>query len=801
MALIINTNKPERVDALRPDQRHWVYNGLDVCITAQVKLGIEARMDDTARATYAQAIAWQAPILSMMFNGLDVDIANRDRLMKRLRADQARLTDHLNRLIVEGMGIDMPINPRSPTQVKMLLYNVMKLPARKKRNTNGAYTESADREILESLSAQHFFAEPIIAHILAIRDISKSLGFLKTPLDEDGRIRCNFSLAGTNTGRLSSQVSDFGTGTNLQNVDKQLRYMFVAPKGRKFVNIDLEQADARNVGAIAWNFFLESHGPEFAGAFLDATESGDLHTLVCRMAWPELAWPEAREDWRAVAEQLAYRGDTYRQLAKKLGHGCLTSDHEVLTPTGWVPITTQPAHIMQWDNQQSTWAAVSHWEAHPYTGLLQSFEGTSISALMTHDHRVPFKKDNNSPHVYEAPAKNGPQKIMPLGGGFMGGTQQVHGALIAAVMSDAELTGNKARFNLTKPRKIARLKKICAEAKVECVKQSNGRWSINFTHAKVAGAYMLNWTAKSAQDFLREYAYWAGHHAPTSTTLFSVNPKHLQWIQTLGRLYGIGGNMQLPQVSGFSSITYRLQQNARKYASRASVKWTSKPVVKEMVYCPTVPTGWFYVRRKGKIFVTGNTNYLGQPATMAMHTKGQRSMIEAFQENYFAAFPCVKAWQNETIRLLQATGTLTNLFGRRRMFFGRRTDQPVINAAIAYSPQGSTGEEINHGINNLWRGDKAKWFRLHVQVHDSILLSIPEEAEDELVPLVLKKMEVHLPLAGGRDFFVPLDAQTGWNYGYAGKGNVNGLAGWKGHDPRVSPHKYAPKPLSFRDAL
>jgi len=516
MPFIVNTNKPETIDVLDHDRRHWVYNGLDVCITAQIKDNLDAQMDPVARATYQQAIAWQAPLLDMMFNGLKVDISNRERLSKRLRADQARLTQNLNRLIMEGMGFPEPLNPRSPTQVKMLLYSVMKLPAKKKRNTKGTYAASADRETLEALAVQHFYAEPIISHILAIRDLSKALGFLKTPIDDDGCIRCSFNLAGTNTGRLSSQISDFGTGTNLQNISSNLKYMFIPPKGRKFVNIDLEQADARNVGALAWNFFYEEHGPEFAGAFLDATESGDLHTLVCHMAWPELDWPEEREGWRAVAEQVAYRGNSYRQLAKKLGHG---------------------------------------------------------------------------------------------------------------------------------------------------------------------------------------------------------------------------------------------------------------------------------------------TNYLGQPATMAMHTKVKKGMIEAFQHNYFAAFPCVKAWQNETIRRLKETGHLTNLFGRRRMFFGRRTDQPVINAAIAYAPQGSTGEEINHGINALWQHKHGKWFQLHVQVHDSILFSIPEEAEDELVPLALSLMEIHLRLAGGRDFFVPLDAQTGWNYGYAGKGNLSGLTGWKGHDPRTSPYKYRPRPLSFSDAL
>jgi DNA polymerase I-like protein with 3'-5' exonuclease and polymerase domains len=39
------------------------------------------------------------------------------------------------------------------------------------------------------------------------------------------------------------------------------------------------------------------------------------------MAWNDLAWPEDRKGWRAIADQSAYRELSYRDMAKKLGHG------------------------------------------------------------------------------------------------------------------------------------------------------------------------------------------------------------------------------------------------------------------------------------------------------------------------------------------------------------------------------------------------------------------------------------------------------------------------------------------------
>jgi hypothetical protein len=93
---------------------------------------------------------------------------------------------------------------------------------------------------------------------------------------------------------------------------------------------DLEQAESRVVGAICLRLFGDS-------TYLDACESGDLHTSVCRLCWTQLPWPDdfslsavrsgARFDpallsaAKATAGGKAYRSMSYRDLAKRLGHG------------------------------------------------------------------------------------------------------------------------------------------------------------------------------------------------------------------------------------------------------------------------------------------------------------------------------------------------------------------------------------------------------------------------------------------------------------------------------------------------
>jgi hypothetical protein len=105
--------------------------------------------------------------------------------------------------------------------------------------------------------------KPIVRHLYLLREHGKKISFLNTAVDGDGRLRTSFSIAGTTTGRLASSFSEFGTGTNLQNVENRLRAIFIADPGYKFGNIDLEQSDARAVGAIHWNLFRDSRYLDF----------------------------------------------------------------------------------------------------------------------------------------------------------------------------------------------------------------------------------------------------------------------------------------------------------------------------------------------------------------------------------------------------------------------------------------------------------------------------------------------------------------------------------------------------------
>jgi DNA polymerase-1 len=311
VAKIIQTADLHPGEPASDTEKLWVYNALDCMVTLEVYETIEPMLDNHTRATYEFSKSLQAPVLEMNMHGVLIDKSQRDRLLTAYSADINRLATQLNRIIEEGIGIQM--NWNSPQQLKELLYERLRLPPVRKRNAKGQLVPTADRGALEKLS-DYFVAQPIINHILALRDLSKKAGVLRTSIDTDGRIRTSFNIGGTTTGRLASSLSDFGTGTNLQNIEQRLRRILVADPGYKFAYIDLEQAESRAVAGIVWNLFQD-------GRYLDACESGDLHTSVCKMAWRNLPWTGNLKEDKDVAELPFYRMFSYRDMAKRLGHG------------------------------------------------------------------------------------------------------------------------------------------------------------------------------------------------------------------------------------------------------------------------------------------------------------------------------------------------------------------------------------------------------------------------------------------------------------------------------------------------
>ena len=101
-------------------------------------------------------------------------------------------------------------------------------------------------------------------------------------------------------------------------------------------------------------------------------------------------------------------------------------------------------------------------------------------------------------------------------------------------------------------------------------------------------------------------------------------------------------------------------------------------------------------------------------------------------DRYHAVTP-VEPWWHRVYNRVKRDGYLTNCFGRRRHFFGRRGSSghppgwldAVHREAIADEPQSTVAMLTNRGLLRWWRRYDGKLGQLVLQIHDAVLLLVP----------------------------------------------------------------------------
>lgn len=291
---------------LSPEESEWVYNGLDCAATMLAWHGMQKQASKENLISYSFVSGMRAPALEMTLRGMKIDLECKAQFIKKFSEQKQRLQGILDRLTCAVW--DRPLNTASPKQMVEFFYTCMNLPKQYKFS-KGKRSLTADREALEKLRF-NFFAQPIINTVLAIREVDKKLQFLKGGIDADQRFRASFNVVGTETGRWSSSENPFGTGSNMQNITNELRQIFIADAGKKIAYVDKDQAESRAVAYISGD-----------KGYIEACLSGDLHTTVARMVWKDLPWTGDNKEDRKMADRPFYRHFSYRDMAKRGGHG------------------------------------------------------------------------------------------------------------------------------------------------------------------------------------------------------------------------------------------------------------------------------------------------------------------------------------------------------------------------------------------------------------------------------------------------------------------------------------------------
>jgi DNA polymerase-1 len=143
---------------------------------------------------------------------------------------------------------------------------------------------------------------------------------------------------------------------------------------------------------------------------------------------------------------------------------------------------------------------------------------------------------------------------------------------------------------------------------------------------------------------------------------------------------------------------------------------------------------------------------------------------EVFIQSYFKTYPKIKEYIDRTREQAKEQGYVETLLGRRRYFpelgtrarVHRNVREQAYRMAINAPIQGTAADILKVAMNRLWLALQAGGFqsRMILQVHDELVLEVPEDELDQVARQVIETME------GAYDLNAPLrvDAKVGPNW-------------------------------------
>lgn len=303
---------------------------------------------------------------------------------------------------------------------------------------------------------------------------------------------------------------------------------------------------------------------------------------------------------------------------------CLDGDCEVLTPNGWKKMSTMPNKIAQWENGKLSFVRPLRWVKKKPTGKVVKTtwggnSGRGAVVYMTKNHRqlvhdmtpwhnfrdkdrVLLAKDlqvRDSLQIYTA------QKQQPN----LDGEPPYADMLKIAICADGHIEKRKdgrtwVRLSFRRKRKIERAEWLLKKNNLAYKKVVNARGDTSFAfhYDCTKSLSQLDLTLDYSVNRYRalELLEWDG--CSKQHRYFADSQENAEIARTIGTL------------GGFTSrISHYEKRPHIWYVSLSDIDHTTTSnLVKEeveydgYVYCPTVPSSFFMVKKGDFIFVTGN---------------------------------------------------------------------------------------------------------------------------------------------------------------------------------------------------
>lgn len=312
---------------------------------------------------------------------------------------------------------------------------------------------------------------------------------------------------------------------------------------------------------------------------------------------------------------------------------CCSSDTEVLTRRGWVLfpelLESDEVYQVDTDTEVGQFVKPSQIINKKYTGDIISVASDWGVFMYTPDHRIiSYTRDGNK-KVEHAKEWLGWNKIIDrkvLRSSFTNGTRKLTEtekfSLELAIITQAE--GCRSPFMKKNPTYVIRLRGERKQKQLLALglpthKEANGRIRLNLKHSDIAEwlddskeknftATVLSLHIDDLKWFYNTIHKWDGDFTRMCTYAQKpIRRKSLGIVQAVASMIGKSTSYYKHPNEDLEVINFH--KGAKRFQSRTEVK---KTYYEGDVYCVTVPSGAFLIRRNGAVVVTGNCPASGE---------------------------------------------------------------------------------------------------------------------------------------------------------------------------------------------
>lgn len=216
------------------------YNARDACVTLEIaeQLFKKVQADEALWRVYNFERSLLKPFIRATMRGIRIDTKAKGIKAAVTKKRMTKLNEELLELAGEELNI------RSWQQL-LKLYK-----------QNGVPLETTDKKALTDVLLtydQDTWAHKFTTALLEYKQLHKAYSTYYTfEHDDDGRLRTNWIIPGTETGRMANSKSIiFKGGANVMTIPRAAREFFIADDGYVLCYADLSQAEARIVAYLA----------------------------------------------------------------------------------------------------------------------------------------------------------------------------------------------------------------------------------------------------------------------------------------------------------------------------------------------------------------------------------------------------------------------------------------------------------------------------------------------------------------------------------------------------------------------